>query len=78
MSTSRERVSIDDVVENLPLIVRRELRILAAFARLKAVTEWATDKSYSDESLYGGTHPSHLPCARRKRITAESWGQSMG
>ena len=27
MSTSRERVSIDDVVENLPFIVRRDARI---------------------------------------------------
>ena len=27
---------------------------------------------------WGRPHPSHLPCARRKRITAESWGQSMG
>jgi hypothetical protein len=49
---SRELVPIDDLVAALPFICRRDGRIVAAFARLKAAQDWASDKSYSDESLF--------------------------
>jgi hypothetical protein len=32
-------------VDNLPFIVRRDHRIVAAFARLKPATDWAEEKS---------------------------------
>jgi hypothetical protein len=32
--------------------VRRDHRIVAAFARLRAAQDWASDKSYADESVF--------------------------
>jgi hypothetical protein len=34
-------IPIDDVLDNLPFIVRRDHRIVAAFARKQAAIEWA-------------------------------------
>ena len=45
-------VPIDDVVGNLPFIVRRDHRIVAAFARKTAAEDWARDRSWSDESRF--------------------------
>ena len=45
-------VDLDDVVAALPFIVRRDHRIVAAFARKQAATEWAETRSYSDESKF--------------------------
>lgn len=45
-------IAIDDVVDNLPFIVRRDHRMVAAFTKLRAAQDWASDKSYSDESLF--------------------------
>ena len=33
-------------------MVRRDHRIVAAFAKLRAAQDWASDRSYSDESLF--------------------------
>jgi hypothetical protein len=52
LSPDRALIPIDDVIDNLPFIVRRDHRIVAGFARLKAATDWAADRSYSDESLF--------------------------
>ena len=41
-------VIFDDVVDNLPFIVRRDHRIVAAFARKQAAIDWAEMRS----SLY--------------------------
>ena len=43
---------IDDVVDNLPFIVRRDHRIVAAFARKSAAIDWAESRSYNDESRF--------------------------
>ena len=40
------------VVDNLPFIVRRDHRIVAAFARKSAATDWAESRSYNDESRF--------------------------
>ena len=37
---------VDDVVDNLPFIVRRDHRIVAAFARKSAAEDWAQGRSY--------------------------------
>jgi hypothetical protein len=49
---SRELVPVDDVVGNLPFIVRRDHRIVAAFARKAAAEEWAQLRSWNDESRF--------------------------
>ena len=49
---SRELVPADDVVGNLPFIVRRDYRIVAAFARKAAAEEWAQMRSWNDESRF--------------------------
>jgi hypothetical protein len=49
---SRELVPIDDVVGNLPFIVRRDHRIVAAFARKAAATDWAELRSFNDENRF--------------------------
>jgi hypothetical protein len=51
-SQSTALIPIDDVVDNLPFIVRRDHRIVAAFARKAAAIEWAEYRSYSDESRF--------------------------
>ena len=43
---------VDDVVDNLPFIVRRDHRIVAAFARKVAAEEWAQMRSWNDESRF--------------------------
>jgi hypothetical protein len=48
----RELMSVDDVVGNLPFIVRRDQRIVAAFARKAAAEEWAQMRSWNDESRF--------------------------
>ena len=49
---SRELVPIDDVVGNLPFIVRRDHRIVAAFAKKALAEEWAQMRSFNDESRF--------------------------
>jgi hypothetical protein len=49
---SRELVQIDDVIGNLPFIVRRDHRIVAAFARKAAAVDWAELRSWNDESRF--------------------------
>jgi hypothetical protein len=45
-------IPVDDVVDNLPFIVRRDHRIVAAFARTQAAIDWAEMKSLYDESRF--------------------------
>jgi hypothetical protein len=47
-----ELIPIDDVVDNLPFIVRRDHRIVAAFARKAVAIEWAEMRSFNDESRF--------------------------
>ena len=49
---SRALVPVDDVVANLPFIVRRDHRIVAAFARKAPAEEWAQMRSFNDESRF--------------------------
>jgi hypothetical protein len=49
---SRELVPVDDVVGNLPFIVRRDHRIVAAFAKKALAEEWAQMRSWNDESRF--------------------------
>ena len=49
---SRELVPIDDVIGNLPFIVRRDHRIVAAFARKATAEEWAQGRSWNDKSRF--------------------------
>jgi hypothetical protein len=51
-ATSTELVPVDDVIGNLPYIVRRDHRIVAAFARKSTATEWAQMRSWNDESKF--------------------------
>jgi hypothetical protein len=43
---------IDNVVDNLPFIVRRDHRMVAAFAKKSAAIDWAEIRSYNDESKF--------------------------
>lgn len=45
-------VAVDDVQGNLPFIVRRDQRIVAAFARAALAEEWAQMRSFNDESRF--------------------------
>ena len=45
-------IPMDDVLDNLPFIVRRDHRIVAAFARKQAAIEWAEIRSMNDESRF--------------------------
>ena len=47
---SRELVPVDDVVDNLPFIVRCDHRIVEAFARKMAAEESTQMRSWPDES----------------------------
>ena len=49
---SRELVPIDDVVANLPFIIRRDHRIVAAFARKQPAIDWTELRSINDESRF--------------------------
>jgi hypothetical protein len=51
-TTGTALIPVDDVVGNLPFIVRRDHRIVAAFARQVAAIEWAEYRSCSDESRF--------------------------
>jgi hypothetical protein len=51
-SDSTELVPIDDVVSNLPFIVRRDHRIAAAFAKQSHAVDWAQTRSFDDESRF--------------------------
>ena len=46
----RELVPVDDVVAKPAFIVRRDHRIVAAFARKAAAEDWAQMRSLNDES----------------------------
>jgi hypothetical protein len=45
-------IPVDDVVDNLPFIVRRDHRIVAAFAKKTLAEDWAQMRSYNDESRF--------------------------
>jgi hypothetical protein len=49
---SRALMALDDDVGNLPFIVRRDHRIVAAFARKTAAEEWTQMRSFNDESRF--------------------------
>jgi hypothetical protein len=51
-SASKALVPIDDVVDNLPFIVRRDQQIVAAFARKHPAIDWAELRSFNDESRF--------------------------
>ena len=53
---SRELVLVDDVIGNLPFIVRRDHRIVAAFARKQAAPDWSELRSFNDEVALHGPH----------------------
>ena len=48
----RELVPLDDVFGNLPFIVRRDHRIVAAFAKKALAEDWAQLRSFNDESRF--------------------------
>ena len=48
----RELVPVDDVVGNLPFIVRRDYRIVAAFTKKALAEDWAQLRSFNDESRF--------------------------
>jgi hypothetical protein len=50
--TNTALVPVDDVVGNLPFIVRRDHRIVAAFAKKKAALDWVESRSCHDESKF--------------------------
>jgi hypothetical protein len=45
-------IPVDDVADNLPFIVRRDHRIVAAFARQQPAIDWAELRSFNDESRF--------------------------
>ena len=50
--TGTALIPVDDVVDNLPFIVGRDHRIVAAFARQTAAMEWAEMRSLCDQSRF--------------------------
>jgi hypothetical protein len=50
--TGTALIAIDDVIDNLPFIVRRDHRIVATFARKTAAVDWAQMRSFNDESRF--------------------------
>jgi hypothetical protein len=50
--TGTALMAIDDVVGNPPFIVRRDHRIVAAFAKRNAAIDWAQMRSFNDESHF--------------------------
>ena len=50
--TGTALIPIDDVVDNLPFIVRRDQRIVVDFAKRAAAIEWAEIRSLYDESRF--------------------------
>ena len=49
---SRQLVPVDDVVGKLPFIVRRDHRIVAAFAKKALAEDWAQMRSFNGESRF--------------------------
>ena len=56
---SRELVPIDDVVANLPFIIRRDHRIVAAFVRKQPAIDWAELRSFHDGRASPCISPRH-------------------
>ena len=50
--TGTALIAIDDVVDNLPFIVRRDHRMVAAFAKKAHALDWAEMRSFNDESRF--------------------------
>ncbi len=50
--TGTALIPVDDLVDNLPFIVRRDHRIVAAFAKKAAAEDWALMRSVCDESRF--------------------------
>ena len=50
--TGTDLMLVDGAIGGLPFIERRDHRIVAAFARLRAAQDWASDESYADESVF--------------------------
>ena len=50
--TGTALIPVDDVADNLPFIVRRDHRIVAAFARQQPAIDWAELRSFNDESRF--------------------------
>jgi hypothetical protein len=48
----RELMLVDDVVANVPFIIRRDHRIVAAFARKQPAIDWTELRSINDESRF--------------------------
>ena len=46
------QVPVEEAVESLPYLVRRDTRLAAAFARKEQAIEWAELRSYNDESKF--------------------------
>jgi hypothetical protein len=61
---------VDDVVGNLPFIVRRHHRIVAAFARKQAALDWAQKRSWDDENRFT------VHTAARSGRSVSGWGRS--
>ena len=49
---SNALIAIDDVIDNLPFIVRRDHRIVAGFAKKAHALDWAETRSWNDESRF--------------------------
>ena len=50
--TGTALIPIDDLIDNLPFIVRRDQQIVAAFAKKAAAEDWALMRSVCDESRF--------------------------
>ena len=50
--TGTALIPIDDVVDNLPFIVRRDHWIVTVFARKEAAIEWTEYRSFGDENRF--------------------------
>ena len=66
---------VDDVVDNLPYIVRRDNRIVAAFAKKALALDWAQCRSFNDESRFAVHTAREVVNAyrdgtRRRKMTA--------
>ena len=46
------QVPVEEAVEHLPYLVRRDARLAAAFARKDHAEDYARDRSYNDESKF--------------------------
>ena len=48
--TSTALIAIDDLIYNLPFVVRRDHRMVAAFAKKAHALDWAEMRSFNDEA----------------------------